>query len=435
MKNSIYYILIFFLPLATVGQPVLTLDEAVAKALDNNLNIKVFRNTVVAAENNATAGNAGMLPTVSLNASTNYSNNNTSIEFAGNIAPVERNGAQSNNNAVSVALNYTLFDGLAMFHNLDILKANKTQAEVNARLNIENIIVQVINGYYQVALLQNQLKIAKQALNISKERYQRAKTYNEFGGSSKVEFLSAEVDLNADSTAFLNAELNWINAKRNLNFLMGVENDFDFSAQENVSLNKSLQLPELFNKAQQNNAAILNAQFNVVIAEKQYQTTKSTLLPRITANASYGYNKQQNEVGILLSNQNTGLNAGLNLTYPIFNGGQQSTQRQNAQIQLENAQLQQQLAENQLVRDLNNAFSNYQNAIQVVELNEKNVVTAKLNFNRTKDLFELGQVTNTQFREAQLNYARSQSTLVNSSYTAKLAEAELVRISGELLVK
>ena len=433
MKHNILFIFLLFGALSINAQEILTLEQAVEKTLNNNLNIKVFRNNIAVAENNSNMGNAGMLPNVTLNGATNYSSNNTKLEFAGNIAPVEQNGAQSTSNNLSVNLNYTLFDGLAMFYNYDILKASKSQTEIHTRLNIENTLLQVIAGYYEMARLQNQMKIGKEALAISKERYRRAKTYNEFGGSSKIEFLSAEVDLNTDSSAFLNAELAWVNSRRNLNFLMGVENDLMYKVEEDVTLNKDLEIENLFDKAKQNNAGVMNAEYNILISEKQLKTTKSTLLPAIAANASYGYSGSNNEVGIVLSNQNTGFNAGLSLTYPLFRGGVQSTQRQNAQIQLENATLQKELAEKQLVRDLNNAFSTYQNAIRVVELNEKNLVTAKLNFNRTKELYDLGKVTNTQFRQAQLNFARTKSTLVNSSFQVKLAEADLIRISGSLL--
>lgn len=433
MKHNILFIFLLFGALSVNAQEILTLEQAVEKTLNNNLNIKVFRNNIAVAENNTNMGNAGMLPNVTLNGATNYSSNNTKLEFAGNIAPVEQNGAQSTSNNLSVNLNYTLFDGLAMFYNYDILKASKSQTEIQTRLNIENTLLQVIAAYYEMARLQNQMKIGKEALAISKERYRRAKTYNEFGGSSKIEFLSAEVDLNTDSSAFLNAELAWVNSRRNLNFLMGVENDLMYKVEEDVTLNKDLQIENLFDKAKQNNAGVMNAEYNILISEKQLKTTKSTLLPTIAANASYGYSGSNNEVGIVLSNQNTGFNAGLSLTYPLFRGGTQSTQRQNAQIQLENATLQKELAEKQLVRDLNNAFSTYQNAIRVVELNEKNLGTSKLNFNRTKELYDLGKVTNTQFREAQLNFARTKSTLVNSSFQVKLAEADLIRISGSLL--
>ena len=222
MKHNIILIFLLFGALFSNAQEILTLEQAVEKTLNNNLNIKVFRNSIVVAENNTNRGNAGMLPNVTLNGGTNYSNNNTKLEFAGNIAPVEQSGAQSTSNNLSVNLNYTLFDGLAMFYNYDILKASKSQTEIQTRLNIENTLLQVIAGYYEMARLQNQMKIGKEALAISKERYRRAKTYNEFGGSSKIEFLSAEVDLNTDSSAFLNAELAWVNSRRNLNFLMGV---------------------------------------------------------------------------------------------------------------------------------------------------------------------------------------------------------------------
>lgn len=55
-----------------------------------------------------------------------------------------------------------------------------------------------------------------------------------------------------------------------------------------------------------------------------------------------------------------------------------------------------------------------------------------MNFDRTQELFQLGQVTTTQFREAQLNWIRAELRLINEKYTAKFAEVELYRLSGTL---
>ena len=420
-------------PPSAFTQETLSLEQSVELAMKHNHNIKIFRNNQVIAENSAKPGNAGMLPNVTLNAGTNYSNNNTRLVFAGNIPEVEQNGAESQSNNASINLNYTLFDGLAMFHNYDILKLSKNQAELNTRLNIENTLMSVIQSYYEMARLQNQMKVAKEALAISKERWLRAKTYNEFGGSSKVEFLSAEVDLNTDSVNFMNAELAWVNARRDLNFLMGVENDRTYNVSENVSLNNLLAIEDLFEKAKQNNAAVLNTAYNKQIAEKQLKATNSTKLPTIAANASYGFNTSVNEAGIVLENYNNGVNAGLSLTYPLFTGNRNTIQRQNAKVQVENATLQEELAEAQLLRDLNNTYASYQNLKSVIGMEQKNLKTAELNFNRTKELFELGKVTNTQFREAQLNLLRSKLNINNFKFQQKVTEAQLLRISGELL--
>ena len=66
-------------------------------------------------------------------------------------------------------------------------------------------------------------------------------------------------------------------------------------------------------------------------------------------------------------------------------------------------------------------------------LEEKNLESAELNFKRTQELFNLGQVTTTQFREAQLNLISARNNISSAKYTAKLLEIELMRLSGQLL--
>ena len=86
-----------------------------------------------------------------------------------------------------------------------------------------------------------------------------------------------------------------------------------------------------------------------------------------------------------------------------------------------------------LEKDIKNAYAIYKNNLFSISVEEKNLSTAKLNFDRTKELYNLGQVTTTQFREAQLNWIRAESRLITARYSAKYAEIELYRLSGQLL--
>ncbi|HEX2936859.1 MAG TPA: hypothetical protein VHO72_15995, partial [Bacteroidales bacterium] len=77
MKHKFYYIL-FFLSLISVsswGQKAITVEDAIAIALKNNYNILLARNDADIDRINNTPGNAGMLPNIAANGSTNYTNN------------------------------------------------------------------------------------------------------------------------------------------------------------------------------------------------------------------------------------------------------------------------------------------------------------------------------------------------------------------------
>ena len=58
------------------AQEALTLETAVAIALENNLNIKVAKSQAEVSVNNATKGNAGLLPSLNASGGVNYSEHN-----------------------------------------------------------------------------------------------------------------------------------------------------------------------------------------------------------------------------------------------------------------------------------------------------------------------------------------------------------------------
>ena len=68
------------------------------------------------------------------------------------------------------------------------------------------------------------------------------------------------------------------------------------------------------------------------------------------------------------------------------------------------------------------------------DLEKKYVEASELNFKRTRELYSLGQVTTTQFREAQLNLIRSRSNVATAKYEAKIKEIDLLRLTGQLIL-
>ena len=60
-------------------------------------------------------------------------------------------------------------------------------------------------------------------------------------------------------------------------------------------------------------------------------------------------------------------------------------------------------------------------------------MTSENNFERTKEQFKIGQVNSIEFRQAQLNLLNAELSRNQAKYDAKLAELQLLQLSGELL--
>ena len=108
MSNRIFIgIATLLLAWNTQAQEVLTLDQAMATALEHNHNLKIAELSSQQATNAATMGNAGMLPNVVATAGANVSQQNSNLEFAtGQTQDVE--GAQSLSQNMSLGISQTL---------------------------------------------------------------------------------------------------------------------------------------------------------------------------------------------------------------------------------------------------------------------------------------------------------------------------------------
>ncbi|GAB5539990.1 MAG: TolC family protein [Salibacteraceae bacterium] len=421
--------------LATLGsaQSVLTLDEAFAKALSNNFDVQVVRKQLEIAENSATIGNAGLLPSVSANASAGINVNNTELEFAGNLPPVNQDNAQSTNTNANLTANYTLFRGLSGQRTYQKLKLNRDLMNLQKQAAIEATLLQVANAYFVLARAEDQIDIAEENVELSSKRFERAKLANTLGTSLRTELLSARVDLTTDSSSLLNAQLQHKTALRQLEQLIATDLPTDTKTALSDTELKAWSIDELVNTAKVNNAVYKNSEMQVALAEKDYQISMSSIFPSLSVSGGYSFNNQQTEAGIVLSNTATGWNGSVALSYPLFNGFKNSIQRQNQIVTKEIRELEMARQELQLITDLENAFDSYLQSFKVAKFEASNLESAELNVERADALYKSGQITSIQFREAQVGLTGAKVRLSNAQISTRLNELEVLRLTGQIL--
>ena len=275
--------------------------------------------------------------------------------------------------------------------------------------------------------------IIAEALDITRERRRRLEVRREYGTAVSSDVLGAEVDFNADTVTLINSILDLSNAKRNLNYLLGRDINNEFVVKTDVTFNEGLSYEELKAKALVDNSEIIAAQYNLKLSKLDYKLAVSEYFPTLSLNGGYGFNRSVNPASFAYLRESSGINYGATVGFTIFNGNRTRIQAQNARISLESGkqQLAQELLETE--RELANAWQTYQNALIILKAERQNINSARANLERSRELYNLGQITSTQFREAQVNLIRSQTSISNALYTAKLAEIELLRISGQLV--
>ncbi|WP_222981631.1 TolC family protein [Flagellimonas meishanensis] len=436
MKSIFSAILPFILVFAQYGhaQEQLSKEEAIDLVLENNLGIQVARNINKFEENNAGILNSGYLPTLTANAGGNIDRQNTEGILA-NGETRTADGAETRRYNASLNVNYTLFDGLGRYYNYKSFQERSQQSELEVRQTIETTILQLFSVYYEVARLTENTNNLEQALEISKDRLQRAKYQFEYGQNTGLDVLNAEVDVNADSINLLNSQQQLRNTMRDLNLILNRDLTVQFQADTTVNFVPELRMESMQSEAKANNVRLQIAEKGILINELGIKAARSAFLPTIGLTGSYGWNELNNNspLAFVIQNTSTVLSGGVNLTWNLFDGGQSITGVKNAKIVMENQKLLKKQMDLEVERDIQNAWDAYTNALFVLQVQEKNLQTNQNNFKRTNERYALGQVTSIEFRQAQLNLLNAELAKSQAKYNAKLAELQMLQISGQLL--
>ena len=445
MKNIylLFIISIIFGQDVAAQENLLSKEEAVVTTLQNNFNIVVAKNNVEIAENNTGILNSGYLPTLTGTAGANYNRDDSTIEFPGRLddngnpfPDVELEKAEAQRYNTAIRADYVLFDGLGRFYNYKRLKEQYQLSELQARETIENTILQLFSVYFEIARLTENQKVLLQALEISQDRIKRAEYSFEYGQNTQLDILNAQVDVTNDSINLLNANQNLANAKRDLNVILNQDLNNTFKVDTVVRFIPRLQLDEFVKLTNNNNVAVLQSERSLAINDYDIKVSRSGYLPTIGLTGAYGWNLNQSAASAFFPGTNTNnLNfaVGANLTWNLFDGGGTTVRVKNAKISYANQELTRKQIELEVNRDILNALAIYENRLNIYQIQEQNVVTNRNNFERSEEQFKLGRITSIEFRQAQINLLNAQTNKNLAKYDAKLAELQLLQLTGQLL--
>jgi outer membrane protein len=424
-------VLIIVHGMLTMAQDTLKLKDAIVLALQNNYSISLAENTARISDITNSAGNAGMLPKVDLNATRSYAlNNSKAVYFDGRVRDVPN--AKSNIQNAGIQLSWTIFDGLNMFIQRD--KLNELQQLSNTQLRgvVENTVAQVSRVYFDIVVQYEIMDLYHEALQISTQRKQFAKARLDLGGGSELTYLQSTVDMNADSANYMKQLSVIQNSVSDLNLILCRDLKTKVLVQKNISVNEALIYDELWNKVQEQSPDLLEARSAVNLANLLTKEIKSVQLPRLSLNTAYSYNKSQTDVGTFTSNRNLGFSAGVTLTYNLFNGFTNNQKLKIAQIREESAVQDVELQKLTLETNLQQVFNDFQTNLKLVRFEKENIKFARLNWNITQEKYKLGALNDIELRETQKKLMDAENRLLQSLFICKSAEIELLRLSGQL---
>lgn len=424
-------VLICFFFVQAQCQQVFTLQQAIEKALNDNFSIRIARNQSEILNNNATLGNAGMLPQVNLNGSYVKANNNVVQELSNGTSTEKQNAGQSTI-AGSAVLEWVLFDGLTMFSEYNKNSALSKQGKEQLKANIEDVIENVSKSYFTVVKEKLLLSSINETLKFYADRLQIADSKYKIGSASKLDYLQSKVDYNAMLSQKLNKETDVKNAMVELNRLLQFSVDTLLQTEDTITFVAMPAMNDLMTGLQQNTAMQMS-KLNVEVNRLQLNSIKGLRLPVITGLAGYYYNENRNDAGLFSLNRTNGPQFGITARYNLFNGFNSSRQISNTKLNYINSQIEFQQTRTNQIADLNNTWNAFQKSQEILTLETENTAAARENASVYLASYRLGSANLLQLNQSQESLYDALVRLVNAQYVNKTTEIHLLRLAGKLI--
>ena len=414
------------------SQDLLTLESAIETGLANNYGINIAKNSQQISENNASPGNAGMLPRIDANAGYVHGISNAKVtNLAGFV--LDNPSANSDLFTAGINLNWTLFDGLKMFITYDKLKKLEEIGDLNVKISVENTLARIMAAYYEIIRQEKETEIMKEQVRISEFRLELARLKYETGSGSELEFLKARVELNADVASLSNQKTVYLNSMATHNELKARDVTSKFGVKDTILFSYRLNYDSLRAGMREANRNLLLYNRNAEVSGLNMRSARAVQWPTLGLTTGVNYLNNQSEANINNYNRNFGAVVGVTAYMNIFNGLNLQRDYRNAKISYESSELEVKQLENQLDAYLLKVYNEYLNQMELITFEMENVSLAGKNMEIAKESFEVGSISSLQLREIQKNLLDANTRLVDAEFKTKLTETALLLISGKLL--
>ncbi len=448
---SLFFLLIAFSnSLFSQSQEVrlISIDEAINIALENNYTLKQARNELDLSDDLIFSEKADFLPSVTASMSGSRTSGQQFIfdRFSEGLDPFVDVTSQSISG--SMRANIPLFNGFNNILTLKSSQSNKESREQQFARARELVIFNTASRYLQVLLDKELLEIARQNLETSTTQLSQVQAQVELGSRPMVDLFNQEAQVANDELTLTQRE-NTL-ALNSLLLIRQLEIDplgqYDFEVPE-LELNDlpwmDVNLRSLIDEALTTRSDILSAEASIAALKYQLQINKNSLLPSINASASVSsrYSDQYSIAGQDVNfsdqffDQQVNRSLGLSFSLPIFKNWNRLYSIQSTQVQVKNAELNLDNSRMQVIQEVTQAYNDYSSYVKQLEASEKSLLASEKAFETQQERYNVGASTLIELTQAQASFVSARSSYTQSLYNLifqeKLVDFYLGKLKGD----
>ncbi len=415
----------------------LSLDDAIHRALGVGEEIALAKGGVQSAEGNQSIATSGMLPQIS--ASGNYTLTIKSQYSAlASLPDTGVNGALNSlfknlpfgkKNQWTLGLNASenIFTGGRLVALQDAAKARRQSADIDLTAAQAQLVLSVTQSYYDAILADTIVKISRDALDQAEKVYQQTNLAYQVGEKAEFDALTAKVSRDNQIPVVIQGEDSRAQAYYRLKQLLNYSLDDSLELTTPI-VDSQARFAMMSDTATERRSSVIQAGLNIDASNAQVRIAESAHWPQISISSSYAPVAYPNNIFPNWSDWYTNWTAAVNVSIPIYTGGNISGNVEVAEGSVEQANARMEQAREAAAMDSRVSFD----ALHSAEANLRSTASTASEAKRAYDIASVRYAQGIS-TEVELNDSRIQEEQARENSARAVRNYQVARAKLSLL--
>ena len=438
-KRNLIFLIVLILSLQVTAQEKWTLNECIAFAIKNNLQLQDAELNEKLAVLNYHQSKWNLLPEVGAGA-------NAGLNFGRSVDP-NTNGIVNTsffNNSYYLGASVDLFRGFMLQNQIGYLKFRKESSE-NNRLNAtDDLAFAVMTAFFNVIYYEELLKIANEQKALSELNVKKTQILVTTGLKAQTDLLEVKANFEKEELFCIHTSNNiassWISLKKAMNLNPEQQITLALPEKEQVAAAEIVDdMPELFRQHIEWSPYIHLYESELQASQKNINISKAGFFPSVRLQAGYntGFyetNKDANDQVIAFNSQiknNRSQFVGVSLSIPIFSKKSVSFDVKRAKLVSEQSQTRLELAKQKLLYEMEENYNQLTASRKELQQAGKQLEADTLVFQAAQKKFDQGMINAVELYTIKNRLANTISQILHFKLTYEMKKRILDFYKGK----
>jgi len=412
----------------------LTIADVRSRALDFNRGHLVAREEVVKAQADIVKARAGAFPKINLESYYSRSFRNPSLfwteEDSGGVSSTtEIQMGFRNNFGASLSMRQSIWQGGKVFTALSIAKLYRKYAQEVAAETKADVKCQAEVLFYSAVLQHSRLAVLQKSFEANSYNLEVVEKFFSQGLVSEFELLRARVEKANLMPEILRVESELRLSKKRLKSFLGIDLNEEIMLVDEVGDTTLLGLPplyELIDSALARRPEMLQLDNLTSISKKAIRIARGDYYPSLEAVSRYDW-QSQSDAFTLDENISRSWTAGLNLSIPIFRGGETRGAVTQAVASHQQARLAAAQLRDDIELEVEESYDRVLQAKRLLDIQGETIAQAEEGLKIANLRYESGVGTQLEVLSAQAALTAARTAQAEATYFFRTAKSSLKR--------